>query len=267
MGIPLRIHLSFVRFFAVLYSPLDRGERLMTVCIAAICEGGKNIVVAADRMFTFTAPVSLEFETGERKIDILAPTCVALGSGNSSFGKEIVSATLGTLAGSTTPQIDAVVEALKTAYIQIRANKVREMVVVPMLGPDYLRYEQFNVSLPTYLEKQAGMFQQIVIQANQVNLGTDFLVAGIDNKGARVAYVGHPGTVAWLDKLGYGAVGSGAIHATTRLALVAQSSTNSLTETLYYVYAAKRASEVAPGVGQITDISVIHHNQIKECLN
>ena len=91
----------------------------MTVCIAAICEGGKNIVVAADRMFTFTAPVSLEFETGERKIDILAPTCVALGSGNSSFGKEIVSATLGTLAGSTTPQIDAVVEALKTAYIQI----------------------------------------------------------------------------------------------------------------------------------------------------
>ncbi len=37
----------------------------MTVCIAAICEDGKKIVVAADRMFTAGAPVNLEFETEE----------------------------------------------------------------------------------------------------------------------------------------------------------------------------------------------------------
>jgi hypothetical protein len=39
----------------------------MTVCIAAVCDGGRHIVVAADRMFTVTAPVNLEFETGEQR--------------------------------------------------------------------------------------------------------------------------------------------------------------------------------------------------------
>jgi len=34
----------------------------MTVCIAAACESGKKIVVAADRMFTFPYPTNLEFE-------------------------------------------------------------------------------------------------------------------------------------------------------------------------------------------------------------
>lgn len=41
----------------------------MTVCIAAICDGGQKVVVGADRMFTFQAPQNLEFQTPEKKIE------------------------------------------------------------------------------------------------------------------------------------------------------------------------------------------------------
>ncbi len=237
----------------------------MTVCVAAICEAGSAIVVAADRMFTFTAPVSLEFETGEKKIDQLARACVAMTAGNSSVGKEIVSAILKTLAGAQTPTIDVVAELAKTAYIEARANRVRETIVIPMLGPDYLKHERFNVTVANYLEKQAGMYQNIAIQANNLNLGTEFMVAGIDDGGARLAYVGHPGTLAWLDKLGYGSIGSGAIHATMRLALAGQSRATSLQDAFYRVYEAKRASEVAPGVGPTTDMAIVRREGVTMC--
>jgi hypothetical protein len=236
----------------------------MTVCIAAVCDGGRHIVVAADRMFTVSAPVNLEFETAEQKIEDLSPSCVALSAGNSAYAKEIINATVKELAGARNPLIENVAEAIKTSYIQIRANKVREQVILPMLGPDYIRHEQFNVSAPAYLAQQPQIYQQLIMQSANVNIGCDFLVAGIDAGGARVCYVGHPGTLVWLDKLGYGAIGSGAVHATTRLSLGAQTRDTPLASSVMAVYAAKKGSEVAPGVGNATDIAIVYPDRTEK---
>ena len=53
----------------------------MTVCIGAICDAGKAIVVAADRMMTFGAPMNLQAEGAVRKIIPLADNVVLLFSG------------------------------------------------------------------------------------------------------------------------------------------------------------------------------------------
>jgi 20S proteasome alpha/beta subunit len=97
------------------------------------------------------------------------------------------------------------------------------------------------------------------------NLGTDMIVAGVDDQGAKVAYVWNPGTLAWLDKLGYAAIGSGGIHATTRLSLGSQTRDSGLAETIYRVYEAKRAAEVAPGVGPETDLAIVEKQAIRTC--
>jgi hypothetical protein len=91
------------------------------------------------------------------------------------------------------------------------------------------------------------------------------IVAGVDDSGARVAYLGNPGTLAWLDKLGYAAIGSGGIHATTKLSLGSQTRGSTLLETLYRVYEAKRAAEVAPGVGPDTDVAIVERDRITMC--
>jgi hypothetical protein len=54
----------------------------MTVCVGAVCAGGEKVVVAADRMFTFNAPVSLEFETGEKKIEAISTAYTLVTGGN-----------------------------------------------------------------------------------------------------------------------------------------------------------------------------------------
>jgi hypothetical protein len=236
----------------------------MTVCIAAISDGGKKIVVAADRMFTAPPPVNLEFETAEKKIEALSPSCVALLSGNSAFGTEIMQGALATLQGAQQPQVLFAADAIKNSYVNVRARKVRESVIVPNLGPDYLRAEQLGTSLPAYLKDQGGLYMQLVGGMNGFNIGADIIVAGVDNRGAKLAVIGHPGTIAWLDKLGYAAIGSGGNHALMRLALGAHTRDSPLVDTLYRVYDAKRASEVAPGVGQATDIAIVYDDRTEQ---
>ena len=241
------------------------GRERVTVCIAAVCENGKKIVVAADRMFTFPAPLNIEFQTPEKKIEQLGTTCVVLSSGNGAYSSEILRVAAAMLDGNPNPPISRAAEIIKGAFLTVRAAKVREQVVAAALGPDFLKFEAMNVPLPQYLQYQPNMFQQITVQMQMFNLGVDMIVAGIDTEGARVGYVGNPGTLAWLDKLGYAASGSGGMHATTRLSLGSQTRESGLAETVYRVYEAKKAAEVAPGVGTETDLAIVEADAIKPC--
>ena len=89
------------------------------------------------------------------------------------------------------------------------------------------------------------------------SLETDFLVVGIDEHGGHVLTIDFPGTIQYLDKIGFGAVGSGIPHATVSLCLDGQMRNRSLSETLYAVYVSKRKAQSAPGVGSETDMGVI----------
>jgi 20S proteasome alpha/beta subunit len=232
----------------------------MTICIAAICEAGKSIVVVADRMYT-NPFLSVEFETDERKIEELPPKCVALAAGNSPVATEILEAVrLGLQAGHQF-SVPHVAELVRKVYADIRARKVEEILIAPNLGADYARQKAAGMTLPAYLQPQPQIFQMIFAQVGQHNLGVDMLVAGIDPTGAHLFQVANPGTLFTMEKLGYAAVGSGAIHAVTRLSLVGQTRRRDLFTTLADVHTAKKASEVSPGVGKATDIAVINNER------
>ena len=238
----------------------------MTICIGAICNGGKHIVIATDRMFTSPAPVSLEFETDEPKIEVFADGIVVLSAGNTAYVSEMLDLAKTKLKGNNRPSVDEVTTALREAFEKVRVQKAEEQIVIPMLGNDFMAFRNRGGTLPAYLQAQPGVYQNLVAMATQFNIGVELLVAGIDESGAHLAAIGNPGTSASLDKVGFGAVGSGAIHAITTLELSGQSRSRSMMETLYVVYQAKEASQVAPGVGKETDLAVINADRtIKKC--
>lgn len=229
----------------------------MTICIAAISESGRKVVLCADRMFTAPSPLSLEFETEEQKIEALAPKCAALLSGNSGYGTEVLNGIRKSLGGSQSPTMADVTARVNNEYISARASKVQEAIIIPALGSDFSSFIQRGGTLPNYLQVQPQVYQQLVVTMQQFNMNLEIVVAGIDQSGAHIARITHPGTFVWLDKLGYDAIGSGGIHALTRMHLGGQTSRSGFLDTLYAVYNAKKASEVAPGVGRVTDIAVI----------
>ncbi len=228
----------------------------MTVCIVAICEAGKNIVVAADRMFT-NPGLSVEFETAERKIEQLAERCVAMAAGNSVYATEILEGVRAKLGGNPSPPFNQTAELLRAEYERIRGRKIYESFVASALVVDWPKHQAVGSPLPTYLEKQPNVFGQMMMFAQQFNLQTDFLIAGIDDTGAHLSHVTNPALLSPLQKLGHAAVGTGGNHAMTRLSLLGQSRQRGLLETLADVYSAKKVAEVAPGVGNATDVAVI----------
>jgi hypothetical protein len=143
------------------------GDRPVTVCIAAICEGARKVVVAADRMFTFQAPQNLEFQTPEKKIEGIGISCVVLSSGNSAYATEVTRAATQLLDGNPNPPILRAAEVLKEAFTKVRAAKVREQVLTPMLGPDCIKFEAMGVPLPQYLQYQPAIFQQIAARVRR----------------------------------------------------------------------------------------------------
>jgi hypothetical protein len=228
----------------------------MTVCIAALCEQGSKVVVAADRMFTSPA-VNVEFETDETKIEVLSHACVALSAGNSASATEILGGAKRRFGNNQSPWIVDAAESVRAEYMATRNRKADEQVVAPALGYDFDYFRAKGGTLPEYLEKQPQTFQNLTMLASQWNLILDIIVTGIDATGGHILQIMHPGTISAVEKLGYATIGTGAVHALTRLTLGAQTKHKSLAETVFAVFDAKKSAEAAPGVGLATDMAVI----------
>jgi len=208
-------------------------------------------------MFTFLFPLNTEFETEERKVEQLGPTCVALVSGDSTAGTEVLAGARNKLRNQPDAKILEVAGWIKEDYTALRDRRAHETIVAPALGSDFKEHSARGMTLPAYLQPQPQVYQQLVMMAGQHNLGVEALMAGIDETGACLSLIVNPGVLVNLDKLGYHCIGTGGIHALTWLSLSGQTRSRGLIETLHSVYEAKRAAEVAPGVGKATDIMVI----------
>lgn len=225
----------------------------MTVCIGAICEDGKAAVVAADEMVTFGPPMNLQTEPpGLKKTIKLTDELVLLFSGTVPDGEEIVSRTRHHLGGMNKQQVAQVAEIVKDAYIQLKRKRAEEMILRPFIGADYVQFQ-------TLIAQSAAsqILQQLLAMMTQHNLQTDLLIAGADESGHHLFIVAHPGICLPMDTLGFAAIGSGGLHASVSLSLGGHTRADPLVQTLHNVYEAKKASEVAPGVGKLTDIAIL----------
>jgi len=233
----------------------------MTVCIAALCSEGKSCVVGADRQITFPA-MSLEYEHHDRKIDVLTSRCAVLSSGDSAVAAEVIEKTRQLLKATNPSNIAQIAESLRDVYIAIHQERAENIVLKPR-----------GFTLKEFKEKGAQLPPQAYTTIDQTlfNFGlnlVEFLIVGDDSTGAhifRVYYSGIAGGnwLEWSDRLGQRAIGSGASHAAILLAIEGQHRDLSLYETLYNVYRAKKNSEIAPGVGNATDLAVISDGNIK----
>jgi 20S proteasome alpha/beta subunit len=227
----------------------------MTVCIGALCEDGKSAVVAADKMVTFGAPMMLQTEPNTfKKIYSLTPECVLLFSGSVPDGEQVMALMPAPAAKS---QILKIAESAKTAYAQLKKNRTEETILRPLLGLDFAQFQALVGQ-----SSSSQILQQVIGMIMQHNLQLDILVAGVDDSGSHLFAITHPGVLMPMDTNGFTAIGSGGLHAAVRLSLGQHTKTATLVETVYSVYEAKRAAEVAPGVGKLTDMAIIKAGKV-----
>jgi Proteasome subunit len=217
----------------------------MTVCIGAICDDGKSIVVAADRMMTYGPPMNLQVEAAVRKIIPLSDNAVLLFSGSVPDGEGVANGTKALMQGGNVG-LKQVTEFAARTYQDIKKKRVEDTILRPLMGIDFTQFQQ--------LVSQSASSQvlgQLLGMIMQHNLNLDVMIAGIDEGVGHLGIVTHPGMALPMDTVGTSAIGSGGLHASVRLNLGRQTREINLSETIFAVYEAKRASEVAPWSWQV----------------
>jgi hypothetical protein len=221
----------------------------VTICLAALCRDGEETyaVVAADRMVTF--PGFIEFEHSNPKVAPAGARAVSMSAGDALVGTRLAQDVAHQLAGA--PTVLEIAQRLAAHYEATRTDRVEQQI----LAPRGLNWQSFYGG-------HAGFNPQITVMLDQqmqgFNLGVEVLLAGVDESGAHVYSVHNPGRPELLhDVIGYAAIGSGAIHAVQSMIGFGHSATAEYHTTVFRVYASKRRSEAAPGVGRETDMAVI----------
>jgi hypothetical protein len=242
-------------------SPLQ-GAGPMTVCIAALCDKSQACVAAADREITVGAPTNVSFEHHESKIEIISKAVVVMSSGNALVAEDVTTRTRQTTIGAQDLDVHAAAAILRDNYLATHVERAEQLILRPR-GLTLKEFKDIGArKIPL------AIYQQIDQLFWNFGLNTDFLVSGVDRTGGHIAWVHYHGVQGqgWLesfDKLGYNAIGSGGIHASILLSLTGQHRELSVAETVFNVCAAKVNAEVAPGVGNQTDLTVITRDGVK----
>lgn len=247
----------FVHLNHLMYKQHKRKiEVPVTICIAAICEGGV-IFGAADRMKTAG---DVQFEPEGKKIFGLTSSVVAMTAGDAAIQVAI----------------------LKNVYIEIRSRIEKAPNVWLTVNEIADIYQKFfnlekqhraeneilaplGLTTETFISRQKEMSRDSVKSINNelINFEIDpvgVILAGVDQEGGYIGahlYTVEDGDKRCWDTIGFAALGYGGRHAESQFMLAQHGPASSLASTLLLTYSAKKRAEVAPGVGSETDLIMI----------
>jgi len=229
----------------------------MTVCIAAICENEKAVVIASDRMVT-SHYWSIEFEhpTSNKITPIACVPCVALTAGDALAHTELFGDVQSKLSTMNISDMETVVETIKDSYQKIRKKRIVELYLAPRA---FANFGEFYQAQRHILHDLACLIQK---QIDEHNYGLEILIAGMSDNCAHIHFICNPGTSQCYDAINFNAIGSGSPHAISTLIARDCHSGLSLAETIMVVFDAKRVAEKAPGVGRAIDMAVISKGNI-----
>lgn len=222
----------------------------MTICIAALYENGKGCVLASDQMTTAHFPIGYEFENEEvKKIVKIKDETIAymLIAGDVIFANEVLEAVRKGVDTKGLTGTSVIAELFRQEYQRVR----REHIIRSQLEPRGLTLEE-------YYKKQQSLMKEIVQVIDRAlvtyNTRTEMIVAGFDEERCSLFSVMNPGDLFCHDAIGFTAVGSGAPHAVYSLIESGYKKSMNGKQVYELVEKAKHRSEVAPGVGNKTEI-------------
>ncbi len=235
----------------------------MTVCIAAVCNESKNIVMASD--FKISSELGLSSDNVALKTVAIAKGWWGLFAGNDlSPVPSIVRSVRKELINAEGEDIDDVKKAFARAY-QAEMNSRAEREV---LSP-------WNITLDRFINEGVKIFKNdfssINARISEIKLECDFLVCGFDrSRSASGTFIPHIFTVSGeyhgyatgvcireRDNPQFFAIGSGSLGAMSMLFFFGQNILTSIPQTIYSVAAGKFMGERGEGVGDTTLLHVI----------
>ena len=209
---------------------------------------------ASDRMLT---NVDTQWEPQQQKIGVLNDRIALLVSGDMSIHSQALRSALDQIKKN--PDIMPLDAALTYGRaIQAVKRRQAEDIILSPLGLNFDTFLSQTKDLSdSFVNMVTGQLQDF--RGEEV----EALVVGSDKINARIYSVSTQGIVNTLDDIGFGAIGIGGWHARSSLQQAKYQHSYRFAPALAAVFAAKKAAEVAPGVGSMTDLNLVFKNSVE----
>jgi 20S proteasome alpha/beta subunit len=223
----------------------------VTVCIAAIYERS-GVFSASDRMITAG---DIQFEPPVEKVRYLTRSCLVMFAGDAAMQAEIIQATQATLSEKIRQNPD------EWLTIKSIAETYKDQMSVAILARSSRRVlSPLGLSMESFLSRQRDFIPEFARDLTRELLNyegpqMDGIVCGIDTSGPHI-YTVDNSSVNCRDHVGFAAIGAGYWHANSQMMSFGHGPQASLADTLLNVFFAKKQAEIAPGVGEATDMYI-----------
>jgi hypothetical protein len=227
----------------------------VTVCVAVLCNERDAPVIfgASDRMLTAG---SIEFEPPQTKYVWLTRSIVMMIAGDVAFEAEVIREVRTEVQArvASEPANWWLVADVANLYARRFLEARRRLAEAVLLGPVGLDMDGF---ISRQAEMQPDFIRMLATELLNMQVpDAECLIVGVDPTGAHI-YRGVFGRTTCEDVVGFAAIGGGAGHAESHLMLQGHIRGTPLAEGMLSAYFAKRRGEIAPGVGEATDMFMI----------
>jgi hypothetical protein len=217
----------------------------MTVCIATICNKGKSVVVAADRMVSWPAgDIIYQWDGHNKKIEYLTKNSVLMWAGSEGSYCEIISKCKKSVEADFS--IAQVAEKVEAIYNEQRIKQAERLV----LFPRGLSLEKFHRSAVKNMPD--SLFKELDTALWRYEFKLWLLVAGVDKEGAHIELISDKFR-SNVNRNVFHVIGTGAFAA---LPVLGQKSTYamSISEAKALVRKAAETAQLISGVGECHDL-------------
>jgi 20S proteasome alpha/beta subunit len=230
----------------------------MTVCIAAIFswnystlsspEPGPAAMIFSDRMITAG---DVQYEPQQTKVAYITPKVLLVIAGDYSLHSQAIKKTAEHFRNDANASPESAAVFYGRAVQALKLKEAEDLYLAPL-----------GLNSDSFLAQQKDMaphFVSLLTDQMQSYRGEEVesLIVGSTGSGIDIYGVDTKGMVACYNDVRFAAIGAGAWHAKSRLMQVGYVNTTSFAAALSFGFAAKKASELAPGIGANTDITLV----------
>jgi len=222
----------------------------MTMGIAAICSADTDspkIVFSADRQIT----AGIKFEHGMPKIRALTDYCYVIMSSSDTLKSDmIISKVVQRL--DENPRINEIIEQFALVLDESKKADIERDVI-----------KRYGLTYPEFLSKSRELSDTLVqsiiheIEIYEYNFACEFLLFSLEPT-PHIYVIDQDGKYKPHDYMGFAAIGNGAQLAFTEMTKYSYHPNIDHIQGLVRVYNTKRTAERISGVGETTDLYVLH---------
>jgi len=193
----------------------------------------------------------VQYEPSQTKVAHISPYVLIMIAGDYGVHSEALGILRDLLKGNPDPEPKNVALIYGGAIQKVFRRQAEDYYLAPLgLNLDTFIAQQKDMD-PGFVDRLTGQMQ------GWKGDDVEAIVIGVRGLQADIWTIDQHGTPTCLNDVGFAAVGIGAWHAKSRLMQAGYRNSFSYGAALTAVYAAKKAAEVAPGVGAATDMHLI----------